>query len=607
MQSSSQQPLDLIIANGRYFDGSGGPSQRRHVGVSGGRVVAVSQEPLTPGPNTQVVDATGQWVMPGFVDIHTHYDAELLAAPGLSESVRHGVTTVMIGSCSLGTVYSSPQDSADMFSRVEALPHDIVLSLLEENQTWSTPAEYIAALENQALGPNVASLLGHSDIRAAVMGLGRSTDENVVPTESEFNQMEQMLSAALDAGFVGISEQRNPWDRLAGDRYRSRTLPSTYAKWKEYRRLHKIIRRRRKVVQSIPNLTQPLDIVPYLLSSMRWGKGRELKVSFLTAADPKSNPYTSKVFHPLARLANVVGKGNFRWQHVPSPFKVYADGVDLVVFEEFGAGAAALHLKDHGERYALIGSAEYRKRFREDLENKWSPRVWNRRLDEVHIVDAPDPSVIGKTVAEVAATRTTDPIDTFLDLLIEHGQDLRWWSVISNDRPDVHDKLSSLPDIQIGFADSGAHLRNMAFYNFALYFLYRAHSRGFMTMERAVHRVTGELADWFDLDAGHIRVGDRADIVVVNPSGLTDAVTEHHESTVEEYGGLSRVVNRNPDAVSAVFIAGNCVVVDGAPTPTLGERRTGRFLRAGEHRGQVDPETQTVDPGSRTDAGILAG
>lgn len=587
-----QSEFDLIIANGRYFDGTGGPSLRRHIGVKDGRVAAVSADPLTASPSTQIIDAAGQWVMPGFVDIHTHYDAELLAAPGLSESVRHGVTTVMIGSCSLGTVYSSPEDAADMFSRVEALPRDIVLSLLETNKSWETPEEYIKALESNPIGPNVASLLGHSDIRAAVMGLGRSTEADVEPTESEYKQMEAMLEEALDAGFVGISEQRNPWDRLDGDRYRSRTLPSTYAKWKEYRRLHKIVRRRRKVVQSIPNLTQPFDIVPYLLSSIRWGKGRELKVSFLTAADPKSNRFTSKVFHPLARFANVLGQGNFRWQHVPSPFKVYADGVDLVVFEEFGAGAEALHLQDYGERYELIGSAEYRKRFRDDLENKWSPRVWNRRLDEVHIVDAPDPSIIGKTVVEVAATRTTDPISTFLDLLIEHGQKLRWWSVISNDRPAVHDKLSSLPDVQIGFADSGAHLRNMAFYNFGLYFLYRVHTRGFMTMERAVHRVTGELADWFGLDAGHIRVGDRADIVVVNPGGLNETVTQHHEAPVQEYGDLQRVVNRNPDAVTAVFIAGNQVIAGGEPTQILGRQRTGRFLRAGEFPGQVDPETQ---------------
>jgi len=583
--------FDLIIRGGTWFDGMGSPPAVRDIGVRDGRVVAVSASELDADGCPEVLDAAGRWVTPGFVDIHTHYDAELLGAPGLGESIRHGVTTVLVGSCSLGTVHVDAEDAADLFSRVEAVPHEHVLRLLQENRSWHDAASYVEALERLPLGPNVMSLLGHSDVRAAVMGLGRSTEDGVTPTEAEMRRMEELLVEALDAGFAGLSEQRNPWDRLDGERFRSRTLPSTYAGWKEYRRLHRILRDRDRVLQSIPNLTTPTAILPYLFESMGRGRSRALRTSFLTAADVKSNPLTRHIFGPLARFTNGVGGGDFRWQHVPAPFKVYADGIDLVVFEEFGAGAEALHLKDNAARRELMGSADYRTRFRRDLENRWAPKVWNRRLDEVHIVDCPDPSVVGRTVAEVAETRPTDAIDTFLDLLIEHGPALRWWTVISNDRPGPLDELSALPEVQIGFADSGAHLRNMAFYNFGLYLLYRVRERGFMPIERAVHRITGELADWFGVDAGRLRVGDRADIVVIDPEGLDESVTEHHEAPMECFGGLTRMVNRNDRAVTAVYVAGNRVFGDGAYTDVLGTRRTGRFLRAGEPAGQVDPAT----------------
>ena len=130
---------DLVLQNGRVFDGRGSPSSIRHVGIRDGVVAAISDEPLeTEG--AQVIDATGTWVMPGFIDTHTHYDAEVLIEPGLGESVRHGVTTVITGSCSLSMVYCDAVDAADLFSRVEALPREPVLALLERVKDWNTPA-----------------------------------------------------------------------------------------------------------------------------------------------------------------------------------------------------------------------------------------------------------------------------------------------------------------------------------------------------------------------------------------------------------------------------------------------------------------------------------
>ena len=137
----------------------------------------------------------------------------------------------------------------------------------------------------------------------------------------------------------------------------------------------------------------------------------------------------------------------------------------------------------------------------------------------------------------------------------------------------------------MGFSDAGAHLRNMAFYNFGLRLLRHvrdAENAGtpFMSVEQAVHRLTGELADWYQIDAGHLRVGDRADVVVIDPERLDTSLDEYAEEKVDQYAGLSRMVNRNDDTVSAVFVAGRAVFLDGRATDFVGTQRTGSFLRS---------------------------
>ena len=180
-------------------------------------------------------------------------------------------------------------------------------------------------------------------MRAATMGLDRATRKDVTPTAAEQARMEQMLAEAIAAGFVGLSSQQLLFDKLDGDRCRSRTLPSTYAKPRELRRLKALLRRNDRVLQSGPDISHPWNVASQVFQSLGILRQR-LKTSLLTAADAKSNPLIVHTMGPIARLINRLG-GDFRWQHLPVPFEVYADGIDLVVFEEFGAGAAALHLK----------------------------------------------------------------------------------------------------------------------------------------------------------------------------------------------------------------------------------------------------------------------
>lgn len=578
--------FDVIIKNGLFFDGTGAPGEIRHLGIRDGKVVAINAEPLDERDSREVIDATNRWVTPGFVDMHTHYDAEVLAAPALSESVRHGVTTVMIGSCSISMVLSAPEDCSDLFTRVESVPREHVLPLLEERKDWRTSRDYVGFLEKHPLGPNVTSFLGHSDLRVAVLGLERAVERKVKPTEEELQKMEQLLEEALDEGLLGLSSMTNPWDKLDGDRVRSKALPSVYAPWSEYSRLNKVLRRRDRIHQGAPNLVTKFNLLAYLSESMGLFGRKPLKTTLITMMDVKVDPWIASVLGPVTNWVNRLSNANFRWQTLPVPFETYADGMEFVVFEEFPTGQAALHLTSQDLRSELFQDPAYRRKFRQDVEKKFGPRVWHRDFDDAWIVECPDATVVGKSVGELARERQTHPGDVFLDLLVEHGAKLRWRTLIANHRPEVLEKLVNEPATLIGFADSGAHIRNMAFYNFPLRMLKLvrdAENKGspVMPIEKAVWRLTGELGQWFGVDAGVLGVGKRADVVVIDPEKLDDRLSAYHEAPIPEFGGLKRMVNRG-EAVDTVLINGQVAFREGGVVPELGKTRGfGTFLRAG--------------------------
>jgi N-acyl-D-glutamate deacylase len=586
---------DVVLENGLFFDGTGAPGALRHVGIRDGRVATVAEAPLDKAGCPRVIDARGHWVVPGFLDIHTHYDAELLAAPSLSESIRHGVTTVTVGSCSISAILSDAEDCSDMFTRVESVPRAQVLPLLRARKTWTTPREYVDFLRGHPMGPNVTAFLGHSDLRVRVLGLARAVDAAVRPTGDELRAMDRWLEDALDEGLLGLSSMTNPWDKLDGDRFRSKQLPSTYATWGEYRRLNRILRRRGRILQSAPSLVTKVNALLFLLESAGLSVRRSLKTTLITLADAKSSPGLHRVLGRLTSFVNRVLGGDLRWQTLPVPFEVYSDGIDLVVFEEFGAGRAALHLADEVERNALMREPAYRRAFRKDYEKKWSPRVWQRDFHDAHIVACPDEATVGRTFGEVADARGIHPVDAFLDLVVAHGKKLRWRTTIANHRPDEVAHMMSEPSALIGFADSGAHIRNMAFYSFPLHMLRHVRDREragrpVMPLEKAVWRLTGELADWLDVDAGHLRIGDRADLAVIDPSALDARLDAYHEAPMQGLDGLVRMVNRSDGAVRAVLVNGR-VAFDGASFDGELGRATGfgQFLPAGAKVGAGSP------------------
>ena len=574
---------DILLRNGLVFDGRGSSPVEADVGITDGLVVDVA--PWLAGTATEEISARGRWVMPGFIDFHTHYDAEIEIDASLSESVRHGVTTVFLGSCSLGASVGTPEDICDIFCRVEGVPRSTMLPLFERIKDWNTFPEYLDHLETLPLGPNVCVFVGHSNLRMAVLGFERSLDGKLKPSGQELDEMVQLLEEALDVGYVGLSIQTLPWDKLDGDRFRSQPLPSYFARWSEYRKLTRVLRRRDRIFQGVPNVTTKVNVLLFLLESIGLFR-KPLKTTVISLMDVVANRTIHWSIPILTRLANRFLGADFRFQALPNAFDVWADGMDLVIFEEFAAGTEAIHLADLGQRAELLRDEEYRRRFRKQWTSIFAPRVYHRDFKLSTVLACPNTQLVGRSFHEIALERGVHVVDAFLDLTAEFGEKLRWYSVVANDRRGPLEKITAHPDVLIGFSDAGAHLRNMAHYSYPLRLLKlvqdaEARGEGFMSIERAVHRVTGEIGDWFNVPLGHLEVGTRADVVVVDPTKLDERLDEVTEEEMPGFDGLSRLVRRSDDAVPLVIINGKVAARHGVRSEPLGQsKQYGTLIRA---------------------------
>ncbi len=583
------KPFDLVVRGGLVFDGLCHAPLRATVAVRDGAIAAIEREPgaLEHEPAREVVDASGAWVMPGFIDFHTHYDAEVEAAPALAESLKHGVTTVFLGSCSLSLAVGDAEELADMYTRVEALPDDVVRPILSKAKTWDGHRDYFAHLERLPLGPNVASFVGHSAIRARVMGIERSLDASVVPSEREIDAMRDLLREGLDEGYVGLSIQTLPWDKMGGDKsYRSRPLPSTFARWSEYRKLLRDVRERGRVFQGVPNVSTKINVALFMLESIPLFDRKPLRTTVISMMDLVGSRGIDRVIGAISSFVNDVLGGDFRWQALPEPFDLWADGLDLVVFEEFGAGAAALHLADPNARAALLRDRTYRNEFRHQWQNPLLPRAFHRNLALARVLSCPEHELDGKTFTEIAKERGGHPVEVFLDLVARHGTKLRWTTMMANDREDALTRIIAHPDVLIGFSDAGAHLRQMAHYSFPLRMLMRVKAasdqgRPFMTMEAAVRRLTSEIGEWFGVDVGVLAPGRRADLAIIDPNGLTTELEDVHEAPLEGFGDFVRLVRRSDRATRAVVVGGRVAAERGKLRPEVGrELGFGTVVRA---------------------------
>jgi len=572
---ASTPTCDVVIRGGTVYDGQGAPGAVADIAISGGKVQAVG--PKLPQTGRREVDAQGQWVMPGMLDIHTHYDAEIEAMPGLEESVRHGVTTVVMGNCSLSAALGTKKDLLDLFCRVESLPRDVLDKWIGPELPWNGVREYYQHLETVPMGPNVASLIGHSNVRAHVMGMERSLKVEKAEPE-EVKKMQRIVDDALDEGYTGLSIDMLPWHRLDGDPFRGISVPSQHAHPNEYRSLAHVVRNRDRVLQATPNALTRRTVA--ILGMISTGIGRKsLKTTIVAAMDVKTDRRIYRIATLGGKLLNGLFNANIRWQALAEPFLNYCDGVHTPLFEEFPTGVAAISATSD-ERKRMFSDQEFRRAFRRDWESK-GQKVFHRDLGDMFIVSSPIPGQQGKSFRELADAAGKEPLEYVMDLFAEHDSAIRWKTVVTNDRPEqrrflfAHD--TSLP----GFNDSGAHARNMAFQDGGLQMLQQVVLHpDTMPIEKAIHKLTGMSADWLGLDTGTIKEGRTADVIVVDPVKLRTGLSEPIEHYDERLHGAMRMVKRSDGVVKQVFVGGRLAFENAQFVPEFGREKFGRLLRS---------------------------
>ena len=547
-----------IIRNGLYFDGLGNKGVNKDIIIKDNIIDAVvDKAPVLE--NAKEIDAQGKWVLPGFLDIHAHYDAEVEVLPALEESVRHGVTTVVIGNCSLSAALGKEEEIVDLFARVENIPAKVLSHWIIGNIKWKNVKEYYEHLDQLPVGPNVASFLGHSNLRMHVMGLDRSFTEKKA-TDEELKKMEAIIEEALDAGYLGLSIDMLPFHRWAGvyaPKFTGYSVPSQLAAKSEYKRLSNVLRKRNRVLQITPNAVDKTSFVTITRLSQGGFFEKSLKTTIVAALDLKSNEKIYKLLKLLGFIGNKLLRTNMKFQTLSVPFLNYGDGPVSPLFEEFPSMIKAISSNEE-ERKALFTNPEFRKQFVREWNHK-STSVFPKVLKEIWIVNSPDASHIGKNFEQVAKEAGVEPVEHFMNLLAKYDTKIRWKCETSNHRESVRMELLNSEHCFPGFNDSGAHNLNMAFHDGALHLLKQAVKHPeIMSVEKAIHRLTKEPADFLGIEAGDISVGKRADLIIIDPTRLeSDLTTEPIEDYHPQFEGSYRLIKRSGKVVQHVFINGN--------------------------------------------------
>lgn len=603
------QDWDLLIQGGLLLDGSGNAPFIEDLAIADGRIAARGPG-LDASRAREVRDARGRWVMPGLLDIHTHFDLEVELAPGLSEVVRHGTTTVVFGNCSLGTAFGAQRHGdddpiLDCFARVENIPKEILRRCVDAI-TWHSTGEYLQHLASLPLGPNVVPMIPHSMLRIEVMGVEQSITRQ--PTESELAKMESLLAQAMREGYVGFSTDNIPFHYLANQPHTAAKIPSPYASRDEQKRLLDVVRQHDRVWQATPDTLDRLSTFKRFLYTSGRLFGKPLRTTALTAIDLVHERKAWKTFIGLARFLNSwVMQGKFHFQVLGTPFKIWCVGPISPVFEEFSTTRPLLEceLEDREGRRRILSQPAYIEKFEHDWADRKLVLTFQRNLDIMNIDDCPVAEWCGETMGQVyrraqsflagnpAAARSETEAAAFgiakesmrshpaffLHLLREFDRDIRFHFVVGNDRPEILEKLLFDKHTLPGFNDSGAHLINMAFFDGNLQTLKFAQKCSMARVADAVRRLTSAPADFFGIDAGSIAVGKQADVTIIDPAALSSYDTDRNRQLLyREVLQDKQLVNRSDGVVEAVYIAGTQVWAHDHTLPALGTQKLGRPL-----------------------------
>ena len=616
--------IDTLIKNAKIFN-NGETPVIEDVAIAGGRIVSRGK-PVDETQVSNIIDAEGQWLMPGLFDIHTHYDLELEVAPGLPESTRHGTTSVVIANCSLGLAFGNQRDGTfdpivACYARVENMPKS-VLTNCADNVTWDNPKDYLNHLDQLNLGPNVAVLFPHSMLRIETMGFENSITRD--PTAAELNEMQSTLRDSLKEGYVGFSTDALPFHYLAAQPHCEKTIPTQFAKYPELKALAQVVREQGATWQATPPKDSVIDTLKtFLLTSGRL-HGKPLKTTVVAALDVANNWKLARLGKTLARLLNSrLIKGDFHMQALGAPFKIWSDGAITPIAEEIPElrRLNETDLEDRAGRLEILTDADYIKSFRamwmkgkqgwgiarlkrkfnlEDFafnrnladmtvdlcpQTNWQGMSFQEALDRVLAIKSAilseGVSVEERNLVQTDFLMVADEADFMLQMLRSFDTDLSWSTVTANRSMETVRELLMDPLLLPGFNDSGAHLTNMAFYDVNLRSLKLAATGGDADVSYMVKRLTKDAAEVFGVDGGSIYEGDIADLILVDPEKLAAYDGEQHVKRIhrEEFQ-TEQLVNRSDGVVNLVMIGGHTAWENNDFSSHLGKTPMGRLLRS---------------------------
>lgn len=549
---------DLIITGGFVVDGSGQPGMISDIAIKDGLISEIG-EGLS---GRDRIDASGKVVCPGFIDIHTHYDPQVLWDRYLTPSSWHGVTSVVAGNCgfSLAPVKEAGRELLiGTLEKVEDIDAQVMKNAIEWN--FETYGEYLNSIERAGLGINFGGYVGHTAIRAYVMG-GDSYEREA--TDDEIAQMKAVAAQSLRDGALGVSSGRSGSMLGIG----GKPVPSMVATQEETEALLGVVA---EVGRGIAHIA-PGDNYAWLPEFGR-KLGRTLNWSaILTYPEGVGADYRKK----LRVLEEAQDAGLDLWGQVTclpivqliSLKAPYSLG-KLSAFKEI----LSIPAEERAERYR---SAEWRAKLHQmKAENVGLHQRW----ELYSVAETPNqPELVGQTIADIAAHRGVDPFEAMVDIALVDDLETRFRVIFANDNEQGVLELLTGKGCILGLSDAGAHAAQICDAVMPTQFLSKwVRDKGVMDLETGVRKLTGEAADILQLNRGYLRVGMPADIVVMDYDNLEVGPIRR---AYDFPGGADRLVADQPQGIEHVIVNGVPIRRDGKIDEAALASGPGQILRS---------------------------
>jgi len=548
--------IDLVLRGGTVCDGTGAPPRTADVAIDGGQIMEVGR---VTAQARRVLDVVGLVVAPGFVDVHTHYDAQITWDPLCTPSCWHGVTTVVLGNCgfSLAPCRSRDRDRLlRMLEHVEGMPLQSLRAGIR--WSWESVPEYLDMLRATRLGLNVGALAGHSALRVFVMG---EAAYDRPATDHEIARMQSLVREAMAAGALGFATSRSTGHVGEG----GRPVPSRRATRDELRALAIAMAASGRGVIEITPETFPIDADELsFLQDLTVETGRPVSFSAildLPERDGVWEPVWSRLQAGRARGAHVVPQVSCR----PMRFEF-----DLVTgCASLDALPAWKRFREARDHAALLAEPEFRTAVRAQTlgrpdapsSTRWATVVVEETRDPAHLRFA------GRTLADVAAARGGDVIDALFDLALADDLGTRFSMLLLNYDEDRVADLLRRPDGLIALSDAGAHVSVLCDAGYATHFLgHWVRERGLLPLEEAVGRLTAMPADVYGIAGrGRLVPGAVADVTCFDAAGIG---SRQPERVTDFPGGAPRWIVRS-EGISYVLVGGVPFLDGGECTGSL--------------------------------------